>query len=236
MPNNEYVRVRISGDFACFTRPEAKVERVSYECITPSAARNILDAILFKPEMRWIVTSIAVLKPIAFQALRRNEVQSKIAPGSVKKWMADSSEYRPMVAGAGTDEGTPRNTLALRDVAYVIRARPLVYAPTPENTPIKYIAMFNRRVEKGQCFHRPSLGCREFAAEFSLPTEDDVARPVSLDLGRMLYDVVYSGDGTSNRAVFFQASIEDGIVDTRPETAIPDAKLRDEVLSCSSKR
>src|ERR1019366_5811772 len=98
---NSHIRVKVSGDFACWTRPENKVERVSYECMTPSAARNILDAICWKPEMRWVVTRIVVLKPVRFQGIRRNELQSKIAPVEVGKWMKDPCLYRPLAAGAG---------------------------------------------------------------------------------------------------------------------------------------
>ena len=98
---NINVRLKVSGDLACWTRPENKVERVSYECMTPSAARNILDAICWKPEMRWVVTRILVLKPVRFQSIRRNELQSKIAPGAVRKWMGDPGSYRPLRLGPG---------------------------------------------------------------------------------------------------------------------------------------
>lgn len=234
MSTHEFVRVKVSGELACWTRPENKVERVSYECMTPSAARNILDAICWRPEMRWVVTRISVLKPVRFQALRRNEVQSKISPGDVKKWMQTPAECKPMVAGAGSDEVTQRNTLALRDVAYVIEAYPHVYAPSAENHATKYMAMFNRRVEKGQCFHRPALGCREFACDFEPPGARDAALPgLNVEMGLMLYDIVFRPEG--NRAVFFRASLENGELDTRPERAIPDEKLRGEVLACSFK-
>lgn len=225
------IRVKVYGEFACWTRPENKVERVSYECMTPSAARNILDAICWRPEMRWIVTSIAVLKPIVYQALRRNEVQSKISPGEVNKWMADAEKFRPMEAGAGSAEVTQRSTLALRDPAYLIEAYPHVFEPNAENTPTKYMAMFNRRVEKGQCFHRPALGCREFAAHFEPASADE--RPIAADIpiGMMLYDIIFRPDG--NRAVFFHAQLTQGVLDTRPETAISDAAVREEVMACS---
>jgi CRISPR-associated protein Cas5d len=231
-----YVRVKVSGELACWTRPENKVERVSYECMTPSAARNILDAICWKPEMRWVVTRILVLKPVRFQSIRRNELQSRIAPGSVQKWMTDPGSYQPLAAGAGEDtDGTPRNTLALRDVSYIIEAFPHVYQPTAHDTPTKYMAMFNRRVEKGQCFHRPALGCREFAASFEPP---DGSQPISdsISIGLMLYDIIFRNGGENNLAVFFQAAIENGILDTRPDHAIPDEAIRKELLACSSKR
>src|ERR1035438_6991630 len=102
------IRLKISGEFACFTRPEAKVERTSYAMPTPSAARNILDCICWKPEMRWVVTSIGLLKPIRYISIRRNEVQSKVSPAAVKRWMGDASTYLPLAAGAGANtEGTP---------------------------------------------------------------------------------------------------------------------------------
>jgi CRISPR-associated protein Cas5d len=234
--NAAYVRLKVSGELACWTRPENKVERVSYECMTPSAARNILDAICWKPEMRWVVTRILVLKPVRFQSIRRNELQSKIAPGSVRKWMSDPGSYQPLAAGAGEDtDGTPRNTLALRDVSYVIEAFPHVYQPTADDTPTKYMAMFNRRVEKGQCFHRPALGCREFAASFELPDESQPI-PDSIPIGLMLYDIIFRDSGENNRAIFFQAAIENGILDTHPDHAIPDEAIRKELLACSSKR
>ena len=229
------VKVKISGDYACFTRPETKVERVSYPIMTPSAARNILDAICWRPEMRWIVTSISVLKPIHYISVLRNEVQSKISPASVKRWIADPSKYEPLAAGAGADtEGTPRNSLLLRDVAYIIEAYPLIFNTTGDNTPAKYVAMLQRRVEKGQCYHRPALGCREFAAEFSAPTDSDKPEPISMDLGRMLYDIAFLTDG--NRATFFNAKVENGMMDTRPEVVLKDEGRREEVLRCSYKR
>lgn len=232
--NAPRVRVRVSGEFACWTRPENKVERVSYECMTPSAARNILDAICWRPEMRWVVTRIAVLKPVVFQALRRNEVQSKIAPAAVKKWMADPSAFEPMVAGAGSAEVTQRNTLALRDVSYIIEAYPHVFEPTAENTPVKYMAMFNRRVEKGQCFQRPALGLREFAADFDLPADSDQPAGITMALGKMLYDIIFRKNG--NRAIFFDAEIKDGVLETDPDVVISDTELRKDMLSCSYKR
>jgi CRISPR-associated protein Cas5d len=226
------VRVRVSGEFACFTRPEAKVERFSYPVMTPSAARNVLDAICWRPQMRWIVTSIAVLKPIRLMSVLRNEVQSKVSPVAIKKWMRDASTFEPLVAGAGNGtDGTPRNTTLLRDVAYWIDAYPHVFDTTGDNTPQKYVEMMRRRVEKGQCFQRPYLGCREFAAEFGPPREDD--RPIqdSMEIGRMLYDIAFRPD--ANHATFFGARLENGVMETRPETVLADKARRQEVLACS---
>lgn len=235
MRNGSVVRVRVSGPLACYSRPEMKVERVSYDVMTPSAARGALDAILWRPEMRWIVRRIEVLRPIRFASFRRNEVQSKVAPASVKKWMRDGAEYRPQPAGAGCGDATPRNTLALRDVAYVVEAEPLVYEPNGENNPAKYAGMFRRRVEKGQCFHRPYLGCREFAADFAPPDSSEKPIPETRDLGLMLYDIVFTKGGKTNRPVFFGARLVDGVLDTSPEQAIPEEDQRKEALLCSCK-
>jgi CRISPR-associated protein Cas5d len=229
------IQLKISGDFACFTRPEAKVERTSYPIATPSAARSILDCICWKPEMRWVVTSISLLKPIHYISARRNEVQSKLSPVSVKRWMADPSTYRPLVAGAGANtEGTPRNTLMLREVAYVITAYPVVFDKGSDNTPQKYCAMLMRRAEKGQCFQQPALGCREFAARFEPASESDIPVPLSEDLGSMLYDIVFRPDG--NRPIFFGARVRNGVMNTRPEMVITDPAQREEILRCSYRR
>jgi CRISPR-associated protein Cas5d len=202
--------------------------------MTPSAARNVLDAICWRPQMRWIVTRITVLKPIRYLSVLRNEVQSKLAPAAVKKWMRDPSEFAPLVAGAGQGtDGTPRNTTLLRDVAYWIDAYPLVFDTSGDNSPTKYAEMMKRRVGKGQCFTRPYLGCREFAAEFGEPRADD--RPIadSLEIGRMLYDIAFRPEG--NRAAFFEARLENGVLDTRPELVLGEEARRQEVLACSYK-
>jgi CRISPR-associated protein Cas5d len=229
------IRVRVSGDYACFTRPETKVERYSYPVMTPSAARNILDAICWRPQMRWVVTRISVLKPIRTLSVLRNEVQSKLSPSSVKRWMVDSSKYEPLIAGAGNGtDGTPRNTTLLRDVAYWIDAYPLVFDRSGDNTEQKYVAMMDRRVAKGQCFQRPYLGCREFAAEFSPQLPDDKPIPESMPIGRMLYDIAFLGG--DNRAVFFDAQLVEGVLDTDPTVALAASKGREEVLQCSYRR
>jgi CRISPR-associated protein Cas5d len=229
------MRVRVSGDYACFTRPETKVERYSYPVMTPSAARNILDSICWRPQMRWVVTRISVLKPIRTLSVLRNEVQSKLSPSSVRKWMVDSSKYEPLLAGAGNGtDGTPRNTTLLRDVAYWIDAYPLVFDQSGDNTPQKYIAMMERRVAKGQCFQRPYLGCREFAAEFSAELPGDKPIPESMPIGRMLYDIAFLGE--VNRAVFFDAQLVEGVLSTDPTVALAASKGREEVLQCSYRR
>lgn len=245
------IRLFISGDFASFTRPEAKVERNSYPLPTPSAARNILDAILWKPEFRWIVTRILLVKhpravtnaPAALPstiALKRNELQSSIAPRTVHGWMKDPSSYEPQAAGAGQGtDGTPRMTTALKNVAYVIEAYPHVFtsvgAEGQINTPKKYADMLMRRAEKGQCRSQPYLGCREFAAEFRPATDADTPVDVTEDLGRMLYDIVFSAPG-GKRPVFFDAKLMHGVLNTRPEDVLHEDATRTEVLACSYRR
>jgi CRISPR-associated protein Cas5d len=229
------IRVRVSGQFACFTRPETKVERFTYPVMTPSAARNILDSICWRPEMRWVVTRISVLKPIRTMSVLRNEVQSKLSPVAVKKWMRDPAQFEPLVAGAGQGtDATPRNSTVLCDVAYWIDAYPQVFDPCRDNTPAKYVAMMQRRVEKGQCFQRPYLGCREFAAEFSPPLADDRPIEESMEIGRMLYDTAFALAG--NRASFFDAQLANGVLETDPALVLPEETRREEVLRCSYKR
>lgn len=245
------VRLHVSGDLACFTRPEAKVERSSYSMPTPSAARNILDSIFWKPEMRWIIDRILLVRhantpadavpslPSSI-AIRRNELQSVLAPGTVSGWMRNPETYQPQAAGAGEGtDATPRMTTALKNVAYVIEAHPHVFTPVGKdgqiNTAQKYIACFERRAAKGQCRSQPYFGCREFAAEFRLATEEDRPLDVTEDLGRMLYDIVFKG-AAGNRPVFFEARLEHGVLDTRPEAVLHEDGARAEVLACSYKR
>ncbi len=237
------IRLHVSGDFACFTSPVSKVERYSYPLPTPSAARNILDAILWKPEFRWIVTRISLVRhPCGVDALpatislKRNEVQSTIAPGTVRGWMREPSTYEPLAAGAGQGtDGTPRMTTALKNVAYVIEAFPQVFDTNGgENTPKKYVEMFERRAAKGQCFSRPYLGCREFAAEFRLGTDADTPLRVTEDLGRMLYDISHTAAG--RRSYFFEARLVEGVMETHPEVVLTDEAVRAEVLACSYRR
>lgn len=235
MSDRHAVAVKVAGPWACFTRPEMKVERVSYPVMTPSAARGVLEAILWKPEFRWVVRRILVLAPVRFQAVRRNEIQDKIPVVTVKKWMKDPAAFKPYYADlAGRADGghrTQRNTVALRDVAYVIEAS--VHLPRPSETdpPVKFREMFDRRVEKGQCYHRPYLGCREFTADFEPAPAD--AKPINetFSIGRMLYDIVYSPSG--NRPVFFEARLDRGVLDCDPDRVLPDAAERKEVIECS---
>lgn len=212
------VRLRVWGERACFTRPEMKVERVSYDVMTPSAARGILDAILWKPQMRWVVDRIHVLKPIRFQSFRRNEVGAKISSVTAERAMRAGS-----TAGLGLvveDNRQQRAATLLVDVAYVVEAHfELTDKAESGDTPAKYLSMFNRRAAAGQCFHRPCLGTREFPANFELLDDHAPLPPCELpedqrnrDLGWMLHDVDFANDRTSR---FFRARLADGVLDVQ---------------------
>lgn len=211
------VRLRVWGERACFTRPEMKVERVSYDVMTPSAARGILEAVHWKPAIVWIVDKIHVLKPIRFQSFRRNELGSKIAVGSVKRAMKSGS-----TSGLGIDiqnNRQQRATTLLVDVDYVIEAHfDLTDKAKEDDTPAKHVSMFNRRAETGQCFHRPCLGTREFVADFAHLPEDAHLPQSSLpddqrnrDLGWMLDDLDFSDSGDV-KSKFFRARLEKGVL------------------------
>jgi CRISPR-associated protein Cas5d len=210
------VRLHVWGERACFTRPEMKVERVSYDVMTPAAARGILESIHWKPAIRWEVTRIHVLRPIRFQSFRRNELGSKMSVAKAKSAMKAGT-----TAGLGIDINETRQqraTTLLVDVAYVIEARfHLTDRAAPDDTPAKHISMFNRRAEQGQCFHRPCLGTREFACDFRLVGEgeplpdsdiDEVDR--NRDLGWMNYEPGYMRD---QPARFFRARLENGVLE-----------------------
>ena len=201
------VKIRVWGDYACFTRPEMKAERVSYDVMTPSAARGVLEAIYWKPAIAWIITRIRVCKPVRFENIRRNELGCKLGAGTVKKAMKDGvSPVRVFIE----ENRQQRASLVLRDVEYVIEARFEIRDPADAN-PGKHLDMFNRRVRKGQCFHRPYLGCREFAAHFG-PVGDDLPPSLlsgTVDLGYMLHDMDYENNMEPR---FFRARMEDGVI------------------------
>jgi CRISPR-associated protein Cas5d len=208
MTSGEYpaLSVRVWGEFACFTRPEMKVERVSYPVPTPSAARGVLEAIFWKPEFSWIVSEIHVLRPIRFLSLTRNEVSSRQSEQSARSWSKDGGGY-----DAAADR-TQRHTLALREVEYIIRADVSVRDGVDED-PAKFRAQFRRRVRQGRCFARPYLGCREFSADFAEPTGKE--RPIERteDLGLMLHDIEYADDGSGRgEPRFFEARLENGVL------------------------
>lgn len=212
------IRLLIWGERACFTRPEMKVERVSYDVITPSAARGILEAIHWKPAIRWVVDSIQVLKPIRFESIRRNEVGGKLSAASVSKAMKAGSIED--VANIVEEDRQQRAATVLRDVAYVIGAHfELTAKAGPDDSEGKHLDIFNRRARKGQCFHAPCLGTREFPASFQLlETDDPLPMPdASLlgarDLGWMLQDIDFADGMTPH---FFRAQMQDGLIHVPP--------------------
>lgn len=208
------VKLLVSGDFACFTRPEMKVERVSYDVMTPSAARGILEAIHWKPAIHWVVDAIHVLKPIRFQSIRRNEVGHKAPVASIKKAM-NSGDIGDLALLAD-DDRQQRAATVLVNVEYVIEAHfELTAHAGAEDNDGKHLDTFNRRARRGQCFHQPCLGTREFPARFRLIEADDAIPPAideTRDLGFMLYDIDHAGDRSS---LFFPAKLEKGVM--RPD-------------------
>jgi len=207
------VSIRVQAPLACFTRPELKTERVSYEVMTPSAARGVFDAILWKPAIVWRIERIKVLAPIVFASIRRNEVNHKISSDSAESWMKGTQRPEPYFADDPSNRAQ-RHTLALRDVDYVIEAYfEMTDRRGADDNLQKFEEMFARRLAKGQCFHRPYLGCREFAADFGPASGHPEPIPLTRELGRMLHDLDYR-DG--NRPHFFDARLVDGILEVPP--------------------
>lgn len=205
--------LEVWGPWACFTRPEFKVERVSYEVITPSSVRSIFESIFWKPAIRWEVTKIELLAPIKWHTIMRNEV------GAVA-----SKKMEPIYI---EEKRQQKNALILRDVHYRIYAR-MVFIPLrdrknvvdrgynrSDENPKKYQEMFERRASKGQCFNQPYLGTREFSAFFKLiPNDVEKSAPISLnkELGYMLYDMDFDGDPVKPGPMFFKCEIKDGVI------------------------
>jgi CRISPR-associated protein Cas5d len=201
--------LRARGELACFTRPELKVERVSYPVMTPSAAHGVLEAVCWKPAIQWHVERIKVLREIRFTAFRRNEVNSKVVTPALAV-MQGGGEVDHYFAD---EDRAQRNTVALCDVDYVIEGHFVMTARAGEADNVnKFIDIFSRRVEKGQHYHQPYLGCREFPAEI-LSVEgapDPIAE--SSDLGLMLWDMDYTGAKRKN-PLFFKASLASGVLE-----------------------
>lgn len=207
--------LEIAGELACFTRPEMKVERVSYDVITPSAARAVFEAILWKPAVRWHVRRIEVLKPVRFVNLRRNEVGSKVSASNVAKAM-NGADIDIAIYADDPSERAQRASLLLRDVAYRVHAdletRSDRQDPMP---PQKYHAMFERRAEGGQCVNQPYLGCREFAARVRLVNDVAAEEPPiaeTRDLGWMLHDLDFT-DPNDPKPIFFRAQMTAGVIE-----------------------
>lgn len=202
--------LEISGDLACFTRPELKVERVSYPVITPSAARNILMAILWKPAIRWKVLKIEILKPIQWTNIRRNEVGTKMSERSGSLYIEDNRQQRA--------------SMLLKDVAYRIHADFDMTSEAGESDNyVKFAEMFKRRAKKGQYFHQPYLGCREFPCDFRLLEKAEDGLPledITQDFGFMLYDMDFSKsdprDSNNAEPMFYQCKAVNGVITVPP--------------------
>ena len=210
------VALHVWGPFACFTRPEMKVERVSYDVPTPAAMRGVLESILWKPAIQWRVRRIELLNPVRWTTVRRNEV------GTVGSWMLARQAMNDGRLASGIeveDHRQQRAALILRDVAYVVRAEfRFTDRAGAEDNEGKFLDMFRRRVEKGQCHRRPYLGTREFAAHFgSVPVEYDTIRD-DRDLGWMFYDFDYRTAPPTDR--FFRASLKRGCLEVPPPESL----------------
>lgn len=211
------VRLHCWGPTGCFTRPEMKVERVSYDVITPSAARGVLEAIYWKPQIRWVIDRLRVLRPIRFASERRNEVGTKIPAGAIAKAMKDGRGNLGLYI---EEQRQQRAGLILRDIAYVIEAHFVLLGG--DDNEAKHLDTFNRRARAGQCFTRPYFGLRECAADFALIDDGSAAGHVpedtlppeqrTRDLGWMLHDIDY----TTRQPRFFHAKLEDGVVHVPP--------------------
>jgi len=202
-------QVRIRGEFACFTRPEFKTERFSYDVLTPSAARGVLEAILWKPAIRWEIRKILLLAPVRYVQFKRNEVTSR---ASVKSVLGSLSRGTPLDYFADEDRAQ-RNTIALRDVDYAVEAElHMTSKQGPQDNPKKFDEMFRRRLEKGQSYTQPYLGCREFPAIVESYTgTPSPLQTETRDLGYMLHDLRFGPTG--NEPVFFRARAENGVIE-----------------------
>lgn len=208
------VRVKVWGDYALFTRPEMKVERCTYDVITPSAARGILEAIYWHPGMRWVIDRIYVKKPIQFTSVRRNEVKSKVSANNVLP--VYNGKAKPLYISSKADI-VQRASLLLRDVEYVIEAHfEMTDKANEGDNPGKFKDIIMRRLRKGECFHTPYFGCREFPVKFCLCEEENIQTAYegeeARDLGFMLYDLDYS-NAEDIQPMFFRALMRKGVLD-----------------------
>ncbi len=206
------IRLRVWGDYALFTRPEMKVERVSYDVMTPSAARGLLEAIYWHPGMKWVVDRIHVCKPIRFMNLRRNEVKATVSARAANTVMQRGTGQLYLIA---PDEIQQRASLLLRDVEYVIQAHfDMTDRAAPGDNPGKFQDIIKRRIRRGECYHQPYLGCREFPAQFApceaIPPCHEELRG-RRDLGFMLWDLDYA-DPENLQPLFFRAALQDGVL------------------------
>lgn len=197
MLDNEVLKVKVTGYYACFTRPDLKVERMTYPCMTPSAARGVLDSILWKPEFQWWVHRIVVLKPVKFASVKRNEINSK-------------QGKNPLII---EERRAQRNSIVLKDVEYIIEASVYQKEYDTKNPPKKYAEMFKRRVKRGQCWRRPYLGTREFASEFSPPDGNEKPINDTIPIGSMLFDIFFNDKGKPSPLFFYDVALVKGILE-----------------------
>lgn len=259
--NENLVNIRVWGDFACFTRPEMKVERVSYPLITPSAARGILEAIFWKPEMFYLIDSIKVIKKGIWTSFRRNEVTKRISFSQAKSAMNGTGEISIIQADDTNGTRTQRNMLALKDVEYIITVEICLSEIGKRSRQVlpKYKEEFRRRAESGKCFHRPSFGVREFSCDF-----DWVENPNNFlsetvwteNLGLMLYDIfsykeravgfkfLDGEDYTDEQTPLFAIEMSkkkkgkpltDGVL-VKPSASFFLAEIKDNVMDCNPHR
>lgn len=208
------VKVKVWGEYALFSRPEMKVERCSYDVITPSAARGILEAIYWHPGMKWVIDKIYVQKPVQFTSIRRNEVKSKISSNNVLS--VYNGADKPLYISTKSDI-VQRASLLLRDVSYVIEAHfEMTEKAVESDNPGKFKDIIMRRLKRGECYHTPYFGCREFPANFCLCEDDKIKTAYSgeKDLGFMLYDMDFS-DLDNIQPMFFRALMKDGVINLR---------------------
>ena len=210
------VKVRVWGDYALFSRPEMKVERCSYDVMTPSAARGILEAIYWHPGMRWVIDKIYVVQPIQFTSVRRNEVKSKVSAD--KALQVYNGADKPLYISS-KNEIVQRASLLLCNVEYVIEAHfEMTNQANETDNPGKFKDIIMRRLKRGECYHMPYFGCREFPAHFCLCEEDEVKTAYDVvdekDLGFMLYDIDYS-DKENLIPMFFRAVMKKGVLDLK---------------------
>lgn len=217
--DEQILRLKVEGEFACFTRPDLKVERMSYPCMTPSAARGILDSILWKPEFKWYIRRILVLRPVTYFSLKRNEINAK-------------QGVTPLVI---EERRAQRTGIILKDVAYIIEASVFQDNFDSQNPPGKYVEMFRRRVRKGQCFRRPYLGTREFACEFMEPGPEDTPIRETIPIGSLFYDMLYNQEGKPQPLFAYDMAIRDGVLDCE-NASNADGVLNERLMTSSHLR
>jgi len=221
--NPRGIKLKVFGDYACFTRPELKVERVSYDVMTPSAARGILEAIHWKPAIRWVVDAIHVLNPIKFQNIRRNEIGSKVPSNKIRSAFKRGDLQKLGVVVERNRQ--QRASMVLVQPAYVIEAHfEMTDRAGDTDNPGKHLDIFNRRASKGQCFNQPCLGTREFTANFELLNPSNPlppSIPEDRDLGFMLFDIDHTAIGRP--ALFFRAKMNKGVVQV-PHPSSPEVR------------